>query len=141
MRLIGEMKEAELSGGSRRTYQTLWRIVIKDTQTRQEDTFTAEEYRGYFQKVSEKIYEREADEIEEICTSIPEARGQAFMVAALELESELTWNEFINELAKIKDSTAGVDGIRITAVKNLTDSVKECLITCVTRMLREPAEL
>ena len=56
LRIVQEAKSAEGAGDTRKLYQTLRRIGVKDTQTIEDEFFSPEEYRAHFMAVSKHRY-------------------------------------------------------------------------------------
>ena len=74
LRIVQEAKSAEGAGDTRKLYQTLRRIGVKDTQTIEDEFFSPEEYRAHFMAVSKHRYEREPEDIE--ATALKQKRGK-----------------------------------------------------------------
>ncbi|XP_075254796.1 uncharacterized protein LOC142346172 [Convolutriloba macropyga] len=138
--LVQEIKSAEGSGDTRRKYQTLREIGIKDLRVIEEEHFTADEYRAHFMKVSERRYERTAEEIRETAEKIPYRNDITTTQAGEKLASDVSFEEFYHELQKIKDNSAGVDGVRLIALKVLSGGAQERLYNCLIDLLNTPAD-
>ena len=58
MEFVEDARKAELQGDIGTLYKTLKRIGIRDNCTIEDETFSPEEFRSHFMKVSENGYER-----------------------------------------------------------------------------------
>ena len=138
--LVQEIKSAEGSGDTRRMYQTLRKIGIKDLRVIEEEHFTADEKRAHLMAVSERRYERTAEEIRETAEMIPYRNDITTTQAGEKLASNVSFEEFYHELQKIKDNSPGVDGVRLIALKILSGGAQERPYNCLIDLLNTPAD-
>ena len=135
MEIVEDARKAELQGDIGTLYKTLKRIGIRDNCTFEDETFSPEEFRSHFMKVSENRYERGRDEIVRTMEEIPERFDQTALEAAIELERVVTWSEFETKLAKIRDGAPGNDGVRMLAVKVASKPIKQELHRMIGQLI------
>ena len=135
MEIVEDARKAELQGDIGTLYKTLKRIGIRDNCTFEDETFSPEEFRSHFMKVSENRYERGRDEIVKTLEEIPERTDQTALEAAIELERVVTWREFETELAKMRDGAPGNYGVRMLAVKVASKPIKQQLHRMIVRLI------
>ena len=135
MEIVEDARKAELQGDIGTLYKTLKRIGIRDNCTFEDETFSPEEFRSHFMKVSENRYERGRDEIVKTLEEIHERTDQKALEAGIELERVVTWREFETELAKMRDGAPGNDGVRMLAVKLASKPIKQQLHRMIVRLI------
>ena len=138
MDVVKDAQKAEETGDSRMLYQTLRRIGCKDLRTVQEEHFSPNEYRNHFMKVSKDRYERTMSEISELMDELTVRDDPEAITAAERLDEDITFQEFVEEINKMKDGAPGIDAVRVCAIKKMSCKAKKKLYDSVRAYLHEP---
>ena len=135
---VQETETAERKGEIGTIYKTLRKIGTRDLQTVQEELFTPGEFKCHFMKVSEHHNERDIVELMKTARSTPKRTDPRSAQAAVNMEREITYDEFEEQLLKMKDGAAGNDGVRVAAVKALTQKSKKKVYETIIRHVKIP---
>ena len=135
---VQETQTAERKGEIGTIYKTLRKIGTRALQTVQEKFFTPEEFKCHFMKVSEHGNERDIVELMKTARSTPKRTDPRSTQAAVNMEREITYDEFEEQLLKMKNGAAGNDGVRVAAVKALTQKSKKKVYETIIRLVKMP---
>ena len=137
--MVENAKEAEQTGNIRKLYQTLRRIGVKDASSIEDEFFSPEEFKEHFSKVSEDRFERPVNEILNTAEKTSLRDDARAKEAAKVLAREISRKEFDEELAKMRDGAPGIENVKVSAIKNASNEVKERVYRCVLQLLDTPA--
>ena len=89
-------------------------------------------------KVSLERYERDASDIMRTAEKTTKRSDPEAVAAAKEMERDITVEEFLEELGKMKDAAPGLENVRVSAVKAMSTGAKKKLFCSMLKHLDSP---
>ena len=139
---MSECVRVEKVGDSGSLYRGLKKLGLRDVTTAKKDTkLTTEKFREHFKKVSNDRFENDPAEIERAVERCEDLRGT---------EESKWWSENLNgppgkpeilaQMAKMRDSSPGEDGVRLSYLLKGGEKVVDEVVRIVQFMFVEPVE-
>ena len=128
-------KEASETGKIGKMYKNLRRLGGRDKPAGRSTTVTVKDFKEHFERVSKDRYEEDPRVVNEAVGKATDLRGDPKAREANEAMNEVPEREEILEaLKEMRESTPGIDGVRVEYIKLANEEIVNSLITIVRKM-------
>ena len=140
--VIGECVRAEEVGDTGGLYRGLKKMGMRDVKKAKQDTkITTPEFRDHFKRVSDERFENAPQDIEAAVRRVRDRRGEPASVEWGERMNRVpSEREIVEQMRKMRDSSPGEDGVRLSYLMKGGESVLREVVRIVGFMFREPVE-
>ena len=138
--IIVECNEASRSGNIGGMYKALRKLGQRGRKEQEGNTITTDQFKTHFQNVSKDRYEEDPQQIEEATQKVKDLRqSNEAREANILLNMTPSEEEIKKEMAKVKDSDPGKDGVRMSYISAASEEVKQKIIRMVQYMFEHRA--
>ena len=139
--LIEECREACEMGRVGDMYKVMRSLGKRGKKAGESHHITVEDLREHFSRITEERFEEDPEVVEAAVEGARDLRGDEGAEEANEyLNMILEPEEIVEAMGEVRESAPGVDGVRISYIREAEGEVWERCVELVRRMFEEPAE-